>query len=223
MPEKSDKKAEIISILREHDAEQKDRLESGGAPAKKSGRKRKSPEFSIIGNGNIQVGRDIHVNIVQPPPAMLKINVEAHPGGEHIDDRQAARLMALVKDIYEIEAKLKKKPKAMGAIWSSLNAKLKVPSYRLIPFEDFAKAEKYLSQWIGRLNAMKSAPVVDGDAWRKRYYAYIKANSKHEPEVLAAYLLRIFNVTSLTQLDNDELTRVYRYVASRLSARRAKG
>lgn len=221
MSDRRAKKAEIVSILREHDAEQRKRPEDDDGAARKRGR-RVSPELSIVGNGNIQVGRDIHVNIVQPPTARLKIKVEAHPGTEHIDDRQAARLMGLVKDVYEAEAKLKKKPKTMGAIWSALNAKLQVPSYRLIPFEDYPKAEKYLSQWIGRLNSMKSAPVVDGDAWRKRYYAYIKANSKHEPEVLLAYLQRIFKATSLTQLDNDELTRAYRYVASRLSARRGK-
>ncbi len=85
----------------------------------------------------------------------------------------------------------------------------------MIPLEKFPKAKKYLLEWVGRLNSMPSAPVKDGDEWRKRKYAYIKVNTKNDPAALNAYISKNFGVTSLTELSNEELERVYRYAASR--------
>ncbi len=173
------------------------------------------------GAGNIGV---VHGTVHQINTArhVTKINADVKPGVDHIDEKQAARLTALVKDVVEFEEKLKQKPKSFKSVWASLNAHMKVSRYRLIPLEDFAKAEKYLLQWIGRLNSMKTAPVEDGDSWRKRKYAYIKINSKNDQDALAAYLKRNFQASSLTDLSNDQLDQVYRYVASRRSAGRGK-
>lgn len=140
---------------------------------------------------------------------------EIKPGDDHISETQAATLTALVNDIVEIEGKLKQKPKTHRAVWGALNAHCGVTRYRLINFDDFDKAEKYLRQWIGRINSMATAPVKDGDAWRKRHYAYIKINCKDDPTWLDRYLAKSFGISSLTELDNDQLERVYRAVASR--------
>jgi transcriptional regulator with XRE-family HTH domain len=144
---------------------------------------------------------------------------EVKPGDEHISEGQAAKLTELVNEIVEIEAKLKKAPKTHRAVWGALNAHMGVTRYRLIPLIGFEKAEKYLRQWIGRLNSMASAPTKDGDAWRKRKYAYIKINSKDDPSSIDLYIARNFKATSLTELSNDELEQVYRYVAGRKRGR----
>ncbi|MCT4554673.1 MAG: ORF6C domain-containing protein [Pelagimonas sp.] len=139
------------------------------------------------------------------------------PGGTHISDAQRAKLKALVDDIVLTEGKLKKRPRSYGAVWNALNKHCKVTSYRRIAFEDFEKARTYLQSWRGRLDAMKSAPIKNGDSWRSNKYAYIHANSKEEADAKAmrAYIKRNFGAGSLTELSNDELERVYRYVASR--------
>ena len=148
---------------------------------------------------------------------VTKTVAEVKPGEEHITDAQAATLTDLVNEIAALEEKLKQKPKGHRAVWAALNSHCSVPKYRLIKLEDFPFARKYLDQWMGRLNSMSTASVKDGDAWRKRKYAYIKINSNDEFSAAAvkAYIKRNFNVNSLTELSNDDLERTYRYVAGR--------
>lgn len=143
------------------------------------------------------------------------------PGVEHISDEQAAILTRMVQEIVDTEAKLKTKPATHRSVWATLNHHCGVPRYRLISRTKFEQARLYLHQWMGRLNAMSSAPVKDGDAWRKRHYAYIKINSKDAADLAAieAYMTKHFGTTKLTSVSNDELERVYRYVASRRTRR----
>lgn len=143
------------------------------------------------------------------------------PGEDHITDAQAATLTSMVQKIVETEGKLKKKPASHRSVWAALNRYCMVPQYRLIPSNSFEKARQFLNTWLGRLGAMASAPVKDGDTWRKRHYAYIKINTK-APEDLAAldrYMVEHFGGTSLSVLSNDELDKVYRYVAGRRARR----
>lgn len=183
-----------------------------------------SPSVSFTGNGNSNV-----VGIFQAGATVKQINTHRHiektiaevtPGEIHISDEQAHLLHALVEKVVETEQRLKTKPRSFRAVWGALNAHCNVPQYRLIRAEDFGKAQKYLHQWIGRLDSMASAPVKDGDAWRKRKYAYIKINSKAEPDAVDAYIARNFGSASLTELDNAQLEQVYRYVASRKARKR---
>lgn len=172
-----------------------------------------------IGNGNgnvigvINGGATIHQ--VNTQRHIQKTIAEVKPGEDHISDEQAAALHALVDKVVETEARLKQKPKGHRAVWGALNAHCGVPQYRLIRALDFQKAQKYLHQWIGRLDAMATAPVKDGDAWRKRKYAYIKINSKDDPAAVDRYIAKNFQASSITELDNSQLDQVYRYVASR--------
>lgn len=142
---------------------------------------------------------------------------EVKPGLEHIEDRQAAILQRLVKEIVETEARLKKAPASHRAVWARLNSFCGVPQYRLIKSEDFDRARKYLDQWMGRLHSLASAPVKDGDSWRKRHYSYIKVNSKHPEDDAAVktYMKANFGADSMTELSNDELEQLYKYVAGR--------
>lgn len=144
------------------------------------------------------------------------------PGDEHITISQRADLTKLVDKIVETEANLKKAPKSRRAVWASLNAHCRVNTYTLIAASDFEKASKFLYQWLGRLNSSASAPVKDGDNWRKRHYAYIKINTKDPADAAAvdAYMARRFKAKSLTELSNDELDAVYKYVAGRRNKRR---
>lgn len=167
------------------------------------------------GNANVQfITTTKHITRTRPV-------IQA--GSEHISDCQASALAALVNEIVETEAKLKEKGGSHRAVWAALNRHCGVTQYRLIPAASFDRARKYLNSWMGRLHAMASAPIKDGDSWRKRHYAYIKINSK-DAEARAAlerYLADHFSASSITELSNPDLERVYRYVASR-RARRGK-
>lgn len=163
--------------------------------------------IGVINGGTIhQVHTQRHVQ---------KTVAEVKPGDEHISDEQAAQLHALVETVVETEKRLKAKPRGHRSIWGALNAHCGVPQYRLIRRTDFEKAQKYLHQWVGRLDSMASAPVKDGDAWRKRKYAYIKINSRNDPAAVERYMVKSFGLASLSELDNAQLEQVYRYVASR--------
>lgn len=156
-------------------------------------------------NGNVtMIATQKHTTVTRPIVT---------PGDGCISPEQQGKLRGLVDEIVVLEAKLKKQPKTHRAVWGALNSHCGVTRYVLI--SDFGKAEKYLRQWIGRLNSMASAPVKDGDAWRKRHYAYIKINCKDDPDWLNRYLTKSFNAASLTELDNDQLERTYRAVAAR--------
>ncbi|MDH1055619.1 transcriptional regulator [Aquipseudomonas alcaligenes] len=177
------------------------------------------PEVSVSSGGSANVvqfaqnGSTIHM--VSTQKHVTHTRAEVKPGEQHISEAQAAKLTELVHEVVELEAKLKKAPKGFRAVWGALNAHCDVTRYLLIAAEDYEKAEKYLRQWIGRLNSMASAPVADNDAWRKRRYSYIKINTKDDSDWLVAYLKKTFKVTSLTELSDEQLDRTYRAVAAR--------
>lgn len=163
--------------------------------------------------GVVQAGATIHQ--ITSTRHVTKTVAQVTPGVEHISEQQATTLTGLVNDVVEIEAKLREKPKTHRAVWAALNAHCGVTRYRLIRLEDFEKARAYLHQWAGRLHSMPSAQVKTGDEWRKRHYAYIKINTKGDPTAVDAYAKKNFGTASLSELSNDQLERVYRYVAGK--------
>ncbi|MDR3351757.1 MAG: helix-turn-helix domain-containing protein [Zoogloeaceae bacterium] len=175
--------------------------------------------FIADNKGNVvsvaQAGATIHQITTQRH--ITRTVADVKPGEEHISDEQAAVLLEFVNKIVETETSLKKKPGTHRSVWGALNAHCGVPKYRLIKREDFQKAQKYLRMWIGRLDSMGSAPTKNGDAWRKRKYAYIKINTKDDPDVVSRYIKKNFDAASLTSLSNDQLEQTYRYVAGRKS------
>lgn len=174
---------------------------------------------SVQGNvvGQVQSGAVVHQ--IHTQRHVTRTVAQVKPGDEHITEAQASTLRGLVDQIVEKESLLKQKPRTHRSVWAALNAHCKVTRYRLIPAADFERARKYLDQWIGRLGSMATAPIKDGDEWRKRRYAYIKINSKslEDTNALLAYIKRNFSATSLTELDNQQLEQVYRYIAGRRS------
>jgi transcriptional regulator with XRE-family HTH domain len=175
---------------------------------------------AVSGVGFAQTGANIQ--IIHTNNHRTTVKAETTPGEKHITVPQRAKLKELVDEVAEKEALLKKKPKAHRAIWAALNKHCQVNTYTLIALDDFEKARKYLHMWLGRLNSSASAPVKDGDAWRKSRYSYIKVNSKtpDDAEALKAYMARKYKAESLTELSNDELEEVYRYVAGRRNKKR---
>lgn len=169
----------------------------------------------VSGVGFAGPGAQIH--IVNTQNHRTTVRPETKPGVDHIDEWQCATLTELVNKVVEKEATLKKAPKSHRAVWAALNKHCKVSSYRLIARADFEKARSYLNQWIGSLHSMKSAPVKDGDDWRKRKIAYIKLNTKgaEDEAAMRTYIKTKFKATSLTELANDELKQTYEYVARR--------
>lgn len=171
------------------------------------------------GSANVIAHNSGSVTMIATQRHTTVTKAEVKPGDEHITIEQQAKLTGLVQEVVALEAKLKQKPKSFRSVWGALNAHCGVTRYVLIAAADYGKAEKYLRQWIGRLNSMASAPVKDGDAWRKRHYAYIKINCKDDPAWLDRYLAKTFGVSSLTELNNDQLERAYRAVAARKRGR----
>ena len=166
------------------------------------------------GIGIVQQGGNVHY--VQTQKHMTNTRAVLEPGSVHISEDEARTLTDLVNKVVELERVVRVEPRSIRAVWGALNAHCGVTRYRLIPKERFPQARKYLDQWMGRLNSAKSAPVKDGDNWRRRRYAYIKVNSKSQAdaEALATYISTNFGANSLADLSNDELERAYRYVAS---------
>lgn len=173
---------------------------------------------NISGIGSVS---GVNVNIVNTAHHKTITKAETHPDTEHITVEQRANLKKLVDEIVTLEQTLKKQPKSYKSVWGSLNRHCKVNTYTLIPLTEYPRAEKFLRMWIGRLNSSKTAPVKDGDHWRKRYYSYIEVNTKEngEAENLRNYIQRNFDVRSIKELDNEQLKRVYAYVAGRKKRR----
>lgn len=171
------------------------------------------PGIAIGGdNSGIVAGRDVIINQSPPPPQKVRAVVPVTE--EHISNEQRAELQRLVREIVELETKVKRNPKSYAAVWGSLNAKLKVSEYKLIARDDFPKAEKYLREWIGRLSNTKTAQRKDGD-WRKRKLAFIHTNCKLfglEPK-MRDFIQRKFNATSLSELSDADLVPVYNAVS----------
>lgn len=167
-----------------------------------------------------QRGATIQNNQYTTQRLVTKTKAEVKPGEEHISETQARRLKDLVDEVVKHEERLKKQPKSYKAVWAALNAHCKVTRYRLIPSSSYEKAEKYLLTWIGRLNQMKSAPIADNIEWRKRKYAYIKISTKDDPSWLTAYIARLAGASSLTELTDVELIKVYQAAARRKQKRK---
>lgn len=174
--------------------------------------------FSGVG----YAGPGAQIHIVNTKSHRTTVRPVTNPGAEHIDERQKAILLELVNTVVEKENLLKKTPKSHRAVWAALNKHCKVTSYSLIAAADFEKARSYLNQWLGGLHSMRSAPVKDGDDYRRRRITFIKVNTKNPDDdaAMRAYIQRKFKAESLTELANDELEQTYRYVAWRRSKRR---
>lgn len=164
-------------------------------------------EKGIINSGTI--------NNITTEKYTTKTKAVVSPDERHISEETARRLQDLVKEIVELEQKVKAKPKTFQAVWASLNKHCGVTTYRLIPIENAEKAVSYLRKWIGRLSSSKSAPKKVGNEWRSKKYAYIKINTKGLESWLKEHLQTKYSVGSITELSDDQLDKVYRSVSNK--------
>jgi len=194
-----------------------DRATQAASPITHIGSGASGNVFSIHTATGVQVGNNNTTNHnttnINTDRHITKTVVQSNPGKEHISESQKATLKELVNKVEELEQKFRRTPASYRSIYASLNSHCGVTSYSLIPLEKYEKAEKYLRQWIGRLSSQKRAGA--DDEVRKRKYAYIKINTQSDESWLRTYLANRFNATSLTELDDDQLLKTYRAVASR--------
>ncbi|STZ07184.1 Helix-turn-helix domain [Moraxella caprae] len=169
------------------------------------------------GVSGVLAGAGSTVHQVNTQKHITKTVAEVKPGIEHITDEQRANLKRLVDEVVELEQKYRTAQSAKGhqAVWASLNKKMKVPKYSLIPLDKYETARKHLQSWIGRLSDTKTAKKTDTDAVRKRQYAYIHTNIKKLglDDWYRNYLQERHGVTSSTELDDVRLKQAYQAVA----------
>lgn len=188
--------------------------------------KTEKPQTTVKGESNsVIVGDKGTINNIKTEKHITRTKAEVKPGKEHIDEKMAVTLRDLVNEIVSLESQVRQTPRSYRAVWGSLNHHCGVTSYRLIPIELYNKAETYLRKWIGRLTSSKSAPKKIGSEWRKKKYTYIKTNVKifNLDDWLQQHLLNKFSVSSLTELSDEELQKVYGSVASKKRIASKKG
>lgn len=177
------------------------------------------PALEIQGDVTGQVaGGDIHNHgpvVFQTSSAgATKIKIVIQPGPDHISEKKKAELKSLVTEVVRLESLIKREPKGFAAVWNALDKKCQVSSYHLILNTDFAKAEKFLREWIGRLSSAKSAHSKD-PGWRNRKFSYIFTNVKQlaAEEALRAHLRERYSTDSMKGLSDTDLEAVYHVVA----------
>ncbi|STY90689.1 transcriptional regulator [Moraxella bovis] len=173
---------------------------------------------NIQGNvSGVITGAGSTVHQVNTNQHITRTKAEVKAGIEHITDEQKANLQRLVNEIVELEGKYRTAGSAKNhqAVWRSLNAKLKVTSYHLIPLDKYETARKHLQSWIGRLNSSKTATKKNSDGVRKSRYAYVHTNLKkfELDEWFREYLQDKHGVLSMTELDDKRLDQAYHAVA----------
>lgn len=191
---------------------------SASSKKKKPAAKKKPPqkkEQAIKGDNNIQICGSIHGDIIQTPKLVKKIIVEAKPGDEHITEKQMVNLRDLVDEIVQLEKQLKREPAHYQFVWRAVNKAGGANAARLIPKKNYEKAVKHARQWIGRLNSMPSAKKKNPN-WRITRYRFIKTSLKQlDMESRLALLLdEKYSATSIKDLSDDSLEKVYRTVQS---------
>lgn len=167
---------------------------------------------NIVGNGN---------TVIKTEKYSPKVVVKPVPGAEHITESQVRRLHDLKDKVIKLELLAKKNPVTHQQVWIKVNKACGVGRMRMIPLDKFKTAEKCLLQWIGRLNDTKSVKKKDPGTVRNSRLAYIHAKMKSldiEDQV-REYLVKNFAVDSMKDLNQLELEKVYRYVASKKPAK----
>ena len=166
--------------------------------------------------GNVQnsvlAGDGATVTQINTPKHITKVKAQIIPGENGISSEQALVLQNKVKEVAEWESRVKQSPKTVRAIWSALNHYCGVATYREIKPEDFDKAYKYLSKWLGRLgNTATARAPVNNETWRKTRYKAIhtKIKQKNIEEWYREMLKSKYGVSSTTELNDENLQKSY--------------
>jgi len=188
-------KAKVINLLKS--AERKTPLQSATS---------KAPQ-SIVGNGNIQAGRDVNINKREV------IRNEFTPGPEHITPAQARKIQKLVEKAAEIEEKAgADRGKVFAKWWKRVKDQYGVPTYLAIPAHLGDHAIGWLTQQVAIMRPKLRR--TDNASWRNSLYTPIwakaRALGKSKGEVYAIAEERLgVKVSSLTKLGEQNLKKLY--------------
>lgn len=168
----------------------------------------------VSGTGNIVAGGNVTIH---QRPVVVKTQVI--PGAMHISQETARILTDLVNQIVVAEAAVKKSPRNHAVVWGALKRRFKYSSLSLMPAIHGDEAISSLRQDLGRLLGSKSAPNrVPG--WRNKRYTAIHARVKQLgiEHWKTQHLQERYGVSSLTDLNDDDLESVYRAVFAKQKA-----
>ncbi|MDK3025542.1 hypothetical protein QO239_23385 [Cupriavidus taiwanensis] len=158
----------------------------------------------FVGNGNVH-------NVFNVRPKVTVVQT----GNGVLDAAQKRRLLELRDQIVGVSRVLEGHQVAPATVMRRLNAHMNVNSYAEIPTELFDRAENYLVRWRGRLEGMPGATKSPG--WRDRRIQAIHARCKELncDRWRLNYMRKVFGKTSLIDLSNEEVGKLYRAVMDR--------
>lgn len=170
-----------------------------------------SANYDIAGKGNVVSIGNNNVNITSHD---VIVQPKISPGEHHITNEQAYKIKNLVDEVVLAEKSAKRKPRTHAAVWGALKKKFKFASYRMLEQNQFDDVLKYLQQDLGRLRRAKGARTAPD--WRKSRYRFIHARLKQlgKTSLKDDYIAMEFGVSSLKELNDNELQHVYDWVAT---------
>lgn len=160
---------------------------------------------NIVGNGNV----------VAISPRMVH-RTTVRTGEGVLDAQQKAELQVLVREWIDVRNAVRKSTFSFAAAWSALNKAFRVNSYHEIPSTSFEAAKAWLKRQTGIVVSMPSAKKLPNR--RKKRVDAIKAaciNQLGDERAYLAFIQAKFGADSLTELDDDQIEKVYRHVMRR--------
>lgn len=201
------KKNEIINLFKNSVKPKSTRVRTKPNPSEPIHINGITNSTNIVGNGNSIL--HVHQPIIKPKTIVKT-------GDGVINASQKARLTALLKEWVVLRNAVRKTKITYASAWISANKQADVNSYHEIPAEKFYKVEKWLIKQIAIVSAMPSAPSKATD-WRKSRYKAIHAKCKQLDidSQRIDYMRNNFDKTSLVDLTDDEVEKVYRWIISK--------
>lgn len=165
---------------------------------------------NVVGQGNFVNHGVVNIN----KTTRRKVNVKTGDGV--LSATQKHEIKSLLYEWVDTHNSVKKAQLSYGGAWSKLNGFLKVNSYHEIAANDFDRAIKYIRQRLGELRNMASAPKKVNN-WRTQIIKSIQARCTERgwQEWRKAYMAKTFMKTSMTELTDKELQKLYQTVWSK--------
>lgn len=165
---------------------------------------------NVVGQGNFVNHGVVNIN----KATSRKVNVKTGDGV--VNATQKHQIKSLLYEWVDTHNSIKKSQISYGLAWSKLNGFLKVNSYHEIASVDFDKAIKYIRQRLGELRNMASAPQKVSN-WRAQTIKSIQARCSERgwQEWRKEYMFKIFMKSSMTELTDKELQKLYQTIWSK--------
>ncbi len=177
---------------------------------------------NIKGNNNVQVGGNFYGNVIQTNKVINRTEV-IHNSEEHITPQQQYEIKALIDKLVDMLSSANKDnvPRLYSREWATFKKQFKVPSYKVLPKEDYEKAIKWLKKRTAYLGAPKQRKNNPVD-WRKGRYTAINTRasklgmSREQRLMYATEVLGLkSNLQSLKDLSDTRLNKLYNKIMSK--------